>query len=294
MVLSLSLPKPFNLDTTVRSHGWFQVRPFRYDFEGRELTRIMPIPGVGPRPVSVRQKGGRLQIDAPSGLGRPAQKWVKDRWRHMLCLDWDLSGFYRLCRTSPRLKRVIKAGGGRLLRCGDPWEESVKGICGTNVTWKQAVQMINRLGVLGKKAPGGEPAWPAPRDVLHAGESWLREEVRLGYRAPYVMDLARGFSEGAFAVPEPDQGTAKEAFKAYKALPGIGPATAHYLMILNGHFATMSVDSAVHAFVRNHYSDGKTLTEKEVRDLFAPYGEWVGLAYWWEYMVHSGWLAKAR
>src|SRR5690348_14164476 len=133
------------------------------------------------------------------GAGDPgvAQEMAR-RARSMLHLDERLDGFYALSRELPDVKDARRAGAGRLVRASSLWEDVVKTILGTNVVWKQAVVMINRLSELGDPCPA-EPAlraWPSPGQIARAGERFLRDSVRAGYRSPYIVELAKRMKSG--------------------------------------------------------------------------------------------------
>src|ERR1700730_7851140 len=91
-----------------------------------------------------------------------------------------------------------KAGAGRCMRATASGSDVVKTILSTNVTWRQAVTMINRLAELGDPCPADPSlrSWPTPGQVIRAKEKFLRNTVRAGYRSPYIMELARAQKSG--------------------------------------------------------------------------------------------------
>ena len=208
------------------------------------------------------------------------------RARVMLHLDDDLRGFYELCKTRPELSAARKAGAGRLMRAPSLWEDVVKTILGTNVVWKQAVVMINRLAELGDPCPA-EPAlraWPTPGQISRAGERFLRDRVRAGYRSPYVLDLARRIKAGdldleAVEAQVPQMDT-DELFRALTGIKGIGKSSAHYLMNLLGRYDHISIDSATYAYAKRELFRGRKPTEAQIRRKFAQFGKWQSLVYW--------------
>ena len=67
-------------------------------------------------------------------------------------LDEDLTDFHARCRQLDLLRPVAEVGAGRLLRSPDLWEDAVKGICTTNVTWQRTQSMVAALTTLGPRA----------------------------------------------------------------------------------------------------------------------------------------------
>lgn len=65
--------------------------------------------------------------------------------------------------------------------------------------WPKTKGMVARLvAALGRPFPFDPAlrAFPSPEAISEAGEDFLAEEVRLGYRAPYVAELARRVAAG--------------------------------------------------------------------------------------------------
>lgn len=204
----------------------------------------------------------------------------------MLHLDEDLRGFYALARSRPELADAVKWGAGRIMRASTLWEDVIKTVLATNVLWKQAVVMINRVADLGEPYPADPSlkAWPSAGRVVRAGERYFRDVVRAGYRAPYVIELARAQKSGAidFDALEAQACTddSTTLFKKLTALKGVGKSSAHFLMNLLGHYDHISVDSATYAYAKRALFRGKRPTEKQIRKRFAEFEHWQSLVYW--------------
>ena len=204
----------------------------------------------------------------------------------MLHLDEDLRGFYAMSKARPELQAARRAGAGRLMRAPSLWEDIVKTILSTNTVWRQAVVMINRLAELGDVCPV-EPdlrAWPTPGQITRAGERYLRDTVRAGYRAPYVFELARRMKNGDIDLEAIEAQAPKmdvdALFKALTSIKGIGKSSAHYLMNLLGRYDHISIDSATYAYAKRELFRGRRPTEKQIRRRFAQFGKWQSLVYW--------------
>lgn len=288
------MKQPFGLFATVICHGWYQTLPFQWDRTRNTLRRAERLQDRRVMLVEMHEdrsdrRGHRDVVVTVIGEGASdpgvAQEMAR-RTRVMLHLDEDLRGFYTLCGTRPELAAARKAGAGRLMRAPSLWEDVLKTILGTNVLWKQAVTMINRLAQLGDVCPA-EPAlraWPTPGQITRAGERYLRDTVRAGYRSPYIIELAQAQKSGAidFDAIEAKAATMdhEQLFRALLELKGIGKSSAHYLMNLLGHYDHISVDSATFAYAKRELFRGRRPTEKQIRRRFAEFGRWQSLVYW--------------
>lgn len=290
----LSVKKPFSLFSTAISHGWYQTSPFRWQRGGDALERAERLHDgrvlkIWMREDTSSRRGHRDVVVTAEGEGARDPGVSAEMVRRcavMLRLDQDLDEFYALCRRTPDLQKALKLGAGRCLRAPTLWEDVIKTILGTNVTWRQAVSMINRLAMLGDVCPADPTlhAWPTPGQVVRAGERFLRDTVRAGYRAPYILELGRLQKSGAVDLDTLDAAAktmrSEELFKALLALKGVGKSSAHFLLSLLGHYDHISVDSATFAYATRLLFRGKRPTEAQIRRRFAKYGRWQALAYW--------------
>ena len=290
----IAVKKPFGLFPTVICHGWYQTRPFRWDHERRVLQRAESLRDgrvflVEMAEGASARRGHRDVVVTIQGEGA-TDPGVADemarRARIMLHLDEDLRGFYALCKKRPELSAALRAGAGRLMRAPSLWEDVAKTILGTNVVWRQAVVMINRLAELGDPCPAAPDlrAWPTPGQITRAGDGYLRDTVRAGYRSPYVLELARRLKAGELdleAIEAQVPGMDADAlFRTLTSIKGIGKSSAHYLMNLLGRYDHISVDSATYAYAKRELFRGRRPTEKQIRRKFAEFGRWQSLVYW--------------
>lgn len=292
----LSVAKPFTLRGTVLGYGYYELPPFLW--EGAVLSRAEPMDGrvylLTLREHPSRTPGRAALVltlcsDAP--LGRAVRIELARRARRMLKLDQDLGEFYALCRREARLKVVPRLGLGRLLRGSSLFEDLVKTIAWSNTTWTQAVRMIRRIGDLGDPCPVHPAlrAWPGPERIREAGRPYLEKEARLGYRAPFILELAERVVSGNLDL-EQIEGLEDpaESVKALLAIKGVGPASAAYVQTMLGHYDRPILDSATVGYLARAHFRGRRPTAAQVERRFAPYGRWKGLVFWFDYWVGSG------
>jgi 3-methyladenine DNA glycosylase/8-oxoguanine DNA glycosylase len=235
--------------------------------------------------------GVRVQVD--DSLDEPEWGEIADQVTWMLDLDQDLSTFYDLTRKEPKLAHLEEQAKGRILRTPTLFEDGVKTILTTNTSWAGTIRMVEALvSQYGASLPSdpSRHTFPGPDELAATNEQRLRSEARLGYRAPFVLELARSVATGTLdleSLRSPSIPT-EELSKRLLAIKGIGEyATASLLMLL-GRYDCVPVDSMAIKRVSREWYDGEPVGRTEVKQAFEPWGEWKGLAYWfWDWSSAS-------
>jgi 3-methyladenine DNA glycosylase/8-oxoguanine DNA glycosylase len=288
----LSAPEGFRLLPVIYSHGWFQCPPFHWDSETNALTRVLRLSSGDLTVLTLKESApGTLTVSSSADVSNSERDKIQRSVARILSFGLDLTPFYELCDGHETLERARRMGAGRLLRCPNLWEEMSKAICGTNVQWTQAVSMISKLAELGDPVGDDRHAWPTPEQVAAAGTQRLRDHCRVGYRADYLAGLAESVAEGSLDVGPAERGelSGDEIREFFLSVKGIGKATAAYLTSLSGHFSEISIDSAVYAFTSKKYFGGRRPKDAEIVALYKDFGEWKGLAYWFDAVISAWW-----
>jgi len=295
---TVRVPQPFSLKATVLSHGWHECSPMSWSEGGRCFQLIERHDDAACR-VSVVEKATTkksvmlgVTVEGP-GIDDAFVDAVCGRLRVTLGLDRDVTAFHRLCADDPVLWVVPRIGGGRGIRSASMTENIVKAICGTNVTWSQAVKMINRIGQLGPAFRHfvNLNAWPTPREIIKAGEKYLLEVARVGYRAGSIIEFCERVQSGELDPDSWDELAADprvstdELLALLKSVRGIGPSSAHYLVSFLGRHDRLSIDSATVAHVARTHTNGKKPTHKKIEKIYAKYGPWKQSAWWYEHWL---------
>jgi 3-methyladenine DNA glycosylase/8-oxoguanine DNA glycosylase len=133
-------------------------------------------------------------------------------------------------------------------------------------------------------------AFPSPKALARVNVETLRSETKLGYRAPYIRELAQAVSDGSLDLTAFTDGslTTDQLRKRLLAIKGVGAYAAANLMMLLGHYDDLPVDSWALKMVSQEWHGGEPVGPAEVYAAFERWGLWRGLAYWfWEWDRHS-------
>jgi 3-methyladenine DNA glycosylase/8-oxoguanine DNA glycosylase len=256
---------------------------------GGVLERLLHIDG---RPVVVRaaQPTARRVVIGAFGAERAACQGALERMRFALGLDDDLAAFHERHRHDPLIGRVVRALPWlRPARRPEPFEALAWAICEQLIEYTRAAaierRIVRRLG----RAAEGEAAAAARlgplRDVPSAGALAATAPALLesfDLSAGRAIALRRVAREVAARRIDLHAGDHERAWRALRAIPGIGSWTVECLA-LHGQGRLDQVpagDLSLRKLVgRLRGGDPRARAdEQEVRDFFAPYAPWGGLA----------------
>jgi 3-methyladenine DNA glycosylase/8-oxoguanine DNA glycosylase len=288
--LNFTLPAhpPFSLYAVTHSHGWIHLAPFEEEPDGgfKYVLHLNSGRVVGTR-VKEAHEGITVEVDSLLNSSERVELEEKITW--MLELDQDFSTFHNLAWLEQKLAHVLERSLGRILRSPTLFEDVIKTILTTNTLWAATIRMNrNLVSQFGAPLPSDPErrAFPTPERLAETDEATLRLETRLGYRAPYVLDLARRSVSGELeleslktaSLPTP------ELRKELMAIKGVGDYAAANLLMLLGRYDFIPVDSWALKMVSNEWHDGAPIGRAEVEAAFERWGEWKGLVYWlWDW-----------
>ncbi|HEY0728162.1 MAG TPA: hypothetical protein VGD38_08850, partial [Pyrinomonadaceae bacterium] len=206
MEIRIPTPQNFNFKRTIISHGWYGLLPFGLNSEKWELSRVID---VGPKPpVNVTMSGRKrhVRVTVQRELNQTETAKVIRDARHILRLDDDLQPFYLATGADPEFAWIGVQGAGRMLRSPTVFEDLVKMLCTTNCSWALTQKMVTGLVEnLGREtADDGEKRRSCPTAAVMAEMplKFFVDEVRSGYRAPYLKELAGRVAAGELNVEE--------------------------------------------------------------------------------------------
>jgi 3-methyladenine DNA glycosylase/8-oxoguanine DNA glycosylase len=283
MEISIATPATFNFKRTVISHGWCELLPFLMDREHWVLSRALDLPNTKPVTLSITATKRALRINTSRRLGQPVSKKVVNYVRHMLRLDDDMGDFYRLLAQDGDFSWIPTQGAGRLLRSPTVFEDLVKMICTTNCSWALTEKMVTGLvESLGRESDDGRRTFPTPEAMALMPVKFYVNEVRSGYRASYLKELADRVASGELDVEgwlRSPLSTA-DLIKEMMGVKGVGPYAAENLLKLLGRYDGLALDSWTRAKFFTVRNNGRKTTDKKIARYYSRFREWRGLALW--------------
>jgi N-glycosylase/DNA lyase len=295
----MQVPEPFDLALVVRSHGWYDLPPWRWDPERGVLARPLRLASgrAIQAEVAAADRGLAFRAQAVGRLSAAEAREARAQMERCLALDEDLGPFRVLAaaleerraagrgRDLPDLRWALTRGAGRLLRSPNVYEDAVKTLCTTNCSWALTRAMVaNLCERLGEEAPGGGRTFPTPAAMAAQEERFYRERIRAGYRAPFLRDLARAAADGSLdleALRDPALPT-EDVAERIAALAGFGPYATEHLLRLLGRHGHLALDSWTRAKLARLRGKRRPPKDAAMRRWYAPYGAWAGLAMWLE------------
>ena len=233
--------------------------------------------------ISVRKT--KPNTVAATWTGLAVVSSVADVVNRMLGLSEDLSTFQRKCGRRKRFRHIAKRGLGRLLRSSTLWEDAVKVLCTTNISWAGTKGMVERLvNEFGAEAPDGMRCFPGPAVIAEAGGQALAERAKLGYRAPHLAEFASAVSNKRIDLRkwEDRRVDSNDVRREILAVKGFGEYAAATIMALTGRYDRVPIDTAYMDFVTRRYFGCSRPSRKAAEAVYESWGEWKHLAYWFE------------
>ena len=196
-----------------------------------------------------------------------------------LSLDFNTGVLLKGARSAgDEYVRLIEAGAGRLLRAPTLWEDAAKTLFTTNCSWALTRKMCASLcsEVFSEKSPSGRYPFPGPETLPGYDPEKLRNMVPLGYRAEYLLELARAFvADPQLGGIETNHHSYTEAFARLNALKGFGEYATRLLLLLTGYFDKVPIDTVVIAYLKKNHNFRKPESFIQRR-----YRKW-GKYQWW-------------
>jgi 3-methyladenine DNA glycosylase/8-oxoguanine DNA glycosylase len=278
-VVEVRPPWPFRLPAHGGVDGVLRHR-------GGVLERLLH---HGEQPVVVRvaqPTADRVRFDARAPTGEAAEHGIA-RMRFALGVDEDLRAFHTRFARDPQIGESVRRRSWlRVRRRPEPWEALAWAVCEQLIEFERAAaierRIVRRLG----RSLDGDRLRDVPTPAVLAGVApALLQSLDLGgARARTLVRVAREVARGRIDLHSPDH---ERTWRRLRAIPGIGPWTVE-MLALHGqgrHDQVPAGDVGLLKLVGRKLSGGKggwashpRAQESEVREFFAPYEEWAGLA----------------
>jgi 3-methyladenine DNA glycosylase/8-oxoguanine DNA glycosylase len=271
---------PFRLPRWTGADGMLRRR-------GGVLVRLLHL---GETPVLVRSAQSardRVVLSARSPTREGAAHGIS-RMRFALGVEDDLRPFLRRFARDPLIGRSIAARPWlRVARRPDPFEALAWAICEQLIEYERAAAIERRvLAALGRGWPeadgigGGLRDLPLPLVLAGTAPARLQSFDLAGGRALTLVRVAREVAAGRIDLRAREH---EHGWRRLRAIPGVGAWTVE-MLALYGQGRNDQVpagDVGLLKLVGRLLSGGDPRAraeESQVREFFAPYGEWAGLA----------------
>jgi len=219
---------------------------------------------------------------------RAAAAYGIARMRFALGVDEDLSAFRSRFLRDPLIGASVRRRPWlRISRRPEPFEALAWAICEQLIEFERAAAIQRRVvAVLGRRwitADGvdeGLRDLPAPEVLAGTAPARLESFDLAGARALALVRAAREVARGGVDLHSPDH---ERSWRRLRAIPDIGSWTVE-MLALHGqgrHDQVPALDVGLLKLVGRSLSGGDPharADEAQVREFFAPYGEWAGLA----------------
>lgn len=284
MITVIIVPKEFSFWPTVYSHGWSALHPFEIDRDENCLIRVISLPGGKAVTAEIREKGKRaLSVSVSGRISSSEMTEIRGQIECCLRLDEDFSEFYAESKKAKEFRWISTRGAGRMLRAPTVFEDAVKMICTTNCSWALTETMVGNLcRKLGTSDDGMRYAFPSADAIAAKSEKYLRREIRAGYRAPYLLELARRVADGTLK-PEAWRSSGSptaELFDEVRSVKGIGPYAAGNILKLLGRYDYLAIDSWCRKKFFEIHRGGRRVGDRAIEKHYERFGKLRGLFFW--------------
>lgn len=216
-----------------------------------------------------------------------AAGYAIERMRFALGVDDELGDFHREFARDSLIGRSIKQRPWlRVMRRPEPFEALAWAICEQLIEFDRAAaiqrRIVMRLGPRWVDEGQARPLRdvPAPGTIAATAPALLESFDLSGSRARLLVRVAREIATGRLDLHEADQ---SHGWQRLRAIPGVGPWTVEMLALKGQgrHDQLPAGDLGLIKYVGRRLSGGDPhalASEDQVREFFAPYEPWAGLA----------------
>jgi len=254
---------------------------------GGVLERLLH-QGDLPVVVTVAQPAPDRVLFGARAATRTAAAYGIERMRFALGVEEDLRPFLRGFARDPLIGRSLRRRPWlRVGRRPEPFEALAWAICEQLIEYERAAAIERRVvAALGRRWVDGDGVDSGLRDlpaaaVLAGTAPALLQSFDLA--AARALALVRAAREVACGRVDLHSSDHERTWRRLRAIPGIGSWTVE-MLALHGqgrHDQLPAGDVGLAKLVGRLLSGGDPharADERQVRELFAPYGEWAGLA----------------
>ena len=237
------------------------------------------------------------------GRGTPVVTWeddttlfidskedVRDKILYHFWSDYNLSDFYSKFAKDNYLSKTIEACHGlRVMRHLDIKYGIIEGILTQNSSTKRTRRMESCL-----RNSYGNSYTVDLREIARASEEELQQKCKVGYRARYIVNIARKILNEDLNFEEIKQMDSSDARKQLLKIDGIGPKVADIILLFCfGKSDAFPMDRWLRKALKREYFDRSEKTDRELREFaLNRFGEHSGIAHLYMFYYERKVLAR--
>ena len=281
VAFTLALPANYRAEDMLAYHGRDPLS-LSERVSGATLAKGVVLEGRGAvLEMTFRDAAVHCRVLAPSAPSARAMAQAHRRAVRMLGLGTDPAAFERSVAGLDLGRLVASHPGLRIPLTADVWESLVWAILGQQVNLAFAYSLRRQLTELcGSATDQGLRVHPTPAAVAALEPEQLKPLQFSRSKAEYVIGLARKVAGGELPLEDLPNGAATAAAARLSAERGIGPWTAHYVLMRGcgfGDCVPLGDAGLTLALQRHHQLDHRP-TVKETAALMAPFAPHRSLA----------------
>ncbi len=283
---------PYSFELTIKKPaGWDLFTPFEVFQDGSTWTALhVEETLVGLRLSSAgKTDSPKITVTAFHAGGPGAtEALVKRALTEKLGVNEDLGKFYEFARRDPILKHAVKdLYGMHDTLGGSVFALALLAICLQLAPLKRSEQMmdclVKRYGKAAEFDGRAMRVWPTPRELSRVSIRELEKECKVGYRAKYIIQLARMLEAGDFPTLENlARMQPEESKRKLMELPGIGDYSADIINPRSGFpIDAWSVDVFGKLFFGSEPRNARAAIERVKKEGLRRWGRWSWMAFFY-------------
>jgi len=285
----INTPENFSFRSTLYSHGWIDLLPFKLDLDSLTLMYAINLTNSNKILITISTESDKtIIVQTEQEIDKKQQELVAIKIKRIFRLNEDFNEFYEIAASNKDFNWIVEKGAGRLLNCETLWEDMVKMLCTTNCTWRLTQIMTENLF----QFLGESKAFPVPEKIAKTDEKFLRDKIKMGYRAPYLLQFAQNVAEKRIDLNEYENWDSDSVtlYKELRKIKGFGDYAVSSLMKLLGRYDYMGFDSWNRKQFFNKNNGGKECSDEKIAKFYKKFNKWAGLFFWLD--VTKDWYFK--
>ena len=231
---------PFDFDRTVRFATYDSQRYVADVYQDGVYSRLLEIGGelalTQSRSVGTVEESALEVSVSGSQLSDETVSTASEIMARMLGVEESVTPFYEMAGNDPMLAPLIaEFRGMRISQAASVFESLVMSVLGQQISSQVArvlrTGLIDAYGVSIESQGVSYSAFPRPQDIASRGVDDLRTIKFSARKAEYLVDIASQVASGELDLEGLRDASDDEIVEALVRLRGIGPWTAHWMLI---------------------------------------------------------------